>query len=339
MHGRPVVPKRPTLGNFDCLLKLCPALAKACHLAPEVLAKYLDPYYCPPSRFGHRPLDPIAYRVVGVQGRVGTIMARYHQQHNLPEPSMVRGGILGNLFKDRNGLRFLAGAEIALIHCCHQPFFMPQDDTELMTIIGNSLSLPHAAIPLAFAVSCLQKEGKRVEPHEAVLWTLKDRTRASAAVIIPLRDGWVLCHRDQVPSAMQRLRPSVPWGPLPCTSALSMSLVWLKDEADEFPIVWPSAIALPHVLDSIGLQYDEHALAEVSHALVSQPISPAQLKASQAAQTNAVLEVPSILEIRCSVPALQHDPCTGPRLLLIHGVQAVYVVAHEGPQSLRQCIM
>ena len=329
--GKPVMPMRPTLGSFDCLLDLCPALAKACNLPPDVLAKYLDPYYCPPLRFPNKRPDPYTQRVVTSQGRVGTIMAQYHRQHLLPEAALARGGIMGNLFKDDSGLRFLAGAEVALMHCNHAPFFMPADDSDLMTIVGNSLSLPQAALPLAFAVSCLQKPGSRVDPHQVVYWTLQDRAKASSVAIIPLSDGWVLCKPEQVQAAMTRLRPRVPWGQMPCAGLAAMELVWIKDATEAVPVLKSTGFTLPHLLDSIGVQYDEHALQDLRPLRIYNPLSASLVETTQ---PSATLDVPVLPELRVAGLAIKHDARTGPRIMIVLGVRAVYAIAKEGPSII-----
>ena len=272
LQGEPVLPKRPTLSTFDCLLQLSPQLAKACDLEPAVLAMYLDPYFAPPSKSPGKASN-ISQRVITANGRAGTIMAQYHRQHLLPEASLARGGILGNLFRDSQGLRFLSGAEIALIHGCTLPFFIPQDDAQLMMLVGNSLSLPQAALPLTFAASCLQAEGKRADPHQAVIWTLQDRMRASSVSIAPLVDGWVLRKSAQVAQALHRLRPAVPWGQLPLFSPPGMQLFWVRDETETVPFLKPAGVSFPHTLDVLGIQFDEHSLEDLRPLLIHGTVS------------------------------------------------------------------
>ena len=328
LQGRPVLPKRPTLGGFDCLLQLCPALAKACCLAPETMAMYFDPYYCPPSRTPGRQLDMLAQRVITPQGRTNTIMAQYHRQHLLPEAALARGGILGNLFRDVTGLRFLSGPEVALIHCCCSPLFIPADDAELMTIVGNSLSVPQAVIPLALAVSSLQESGSKVDPHQAVHWVLGDRIRASQVSLLPLRDGWVLCRGDQVQEAMHRLRPAAPWGQLPLGAPMTMQLFWVQDDYDTVAFLKTRGIPLTHLLDSLGVQYDEYNLQEMQLLEVNGPIGPQCVDNPVAA---AMLATTSLPEIRVAGLPVCHDLENGPNILIVLGAQAVYALADQGP--------
>ena len=246
------MPKRPTLGSVDCLLQLCPELLKACHLEPDVLAKYLDPYYCPPSKFA--------------RGQANTVMAQYHRQHALPEASLARGGILGNPFRDNH----LSGAEIAMIHCCREPLFMPQSDEQLMLFIGNSLSVLLACLPLALAASSLQPAGSKVDPLQAVQWAVG----TSQIAVVPLRDGYVLCKQEQVQEAMSRLRPAVPWGQMPLSGFVGMQMVWVQDDSDSVAILKSPGFSLPHVLDSFNIQFDEcnlHEIQQSCHLIFSCP--------------------------------------------------------------------
>ena len=328
LQGRPVMPRRPTLGSFDCLLQLCPALQQACHLEPTVLSMYLDPYYSPPSKFARTGSDPIAHRIVTSSGRVSTIMAQYHKQHALPETSLARGGIIGNLLRDHQGLRFLSGAEIALIHCCQEPFFMPQDDAQLMLFVGNSLSVPQAILPLALAVSSLQPVGLKVDPLQAVQWAVGERMRASQIVILPLRDGWVLCKQCQVQEALSRLRPSVPWGQLSDSNFGGTQVFWVRDDFDTIAILKSPGFSLPHLLESIGIQYDESNLQEIR---LAQVVAPLQSAFVDKPPEESILVTPCIPEIRSTGIDLHVDTRTGPPLLVILGMQAVYVIAAAGP--------
>ena len=328
LQGRPVMPKRPTLGSFDCLLQLCPELQQACYLEPSVLAKYLDPYYCPPSKFARSSSDLVAHRIVTAQGRVSTIMAQYHRQHELPESSLARGGILGNLFRDHQGLRFLSGAEVALIHCCNEPLFLPQNDAQLMSIVGNSLSVPQAILPLALAVSSFQPQGTRVDPLQAVHWAVGERIRASQVAIVPLKDGWVLCKPEQVQVAMSRLRPVVPWGQMPNQDLPRLHLFWVRDDFDTVAFLKFPGFSLPHLLDSLKIQYDEHSLQDVQTVEITSPLKPSLIDQPL---ESAVVETPCIPELRTEGLLADCDPRTGPSLMTVIGAQAVYVLAAEGP--------
>ena len=328
LPGRPVMPRRPTIGSFDCILQLQAELANNCNLAPETLAKYMDPYYCPMPRFANKTPDPAAVRIITAQGRFGTILAQYHNQHNLPEAALARGGTLGQLYKDQRGLRFLSGAECAILHCCRSPFFMPQQDSTLMTWVGNSLSTPQAIVPLALAVSSKQAPGDRVDPHLAVHWALQDRIRASQAVILPLRDGWVLCKQNQVAAVMSRLRPEVPWGQMPCQADFAMQLFWVKDEADIVPFIKSPGLALSHLLEALSIQYDEFALHDLQLLSVTEPPNIGLLDSPP---PGAILDTPVLPEVRCSGLKINSRTGTGPDILVVLGTRAAYAVSTEGP--------
>ena len=268
LRDTPVLPKRPTLGSFHCILSLPPRLKQACQLAPETLAMYMDPYFLPPCRHPGRPMSPEAYRVKDSSSRLNTIMAQYHFQHELPQASLERGGILGCLYRAQEGLRFVAGAEVALVHCSFEPFFMPGEDRELMRVIGNSLATPQAMHAVAYAVSCLQEAGTKVDPCQAVLWSIGDRQKSQQVVFVPLRDGWVMCTAAQVPVAMARLRAACPWGQLPLPEEPDFQAVLLHDSSDQLTLAIGQGMSLHTVLGSLGFEYELEDLTQVEVARV-----------------------------------------------------------------------
>ena len=321
----PVLPKRPTLGSFQCLPQLPLEMRTACQLAPAVLAMYLDPHFLPPSRHAGRPISPVAYRVKDTSSRLNTIMAQYHCQHELPQASLERGGLLGCLYRDSEGLRFVAGAEVALVHCCFEPFFVPKEDRDLMRVIGNSLATPQAMSAVAYAVSCLQPPGAKVDPCEAILWSIGDRQKAGQVAFVPLRDGWVMCNATQIPMAMARLRPACPWGQIPLPAEPEFWAVLLHDASDQVPLVVGQGMSLRLVLESLGFDYEIEDLSEVH-------VSPASghqcIASSVLHQRHSLVELPTLPWLTAagiSRGAKQSD------LVFVVGIRALYAVARNSP--------
>ena len=321
----PVLPRRPTLGSFQCILQLPSALKQACQLAPATLAMYLDPYFLPPCRNPERPLSPIAYRVKDAGSRLNTIMAQYHFQHELPQASLERGGILGCLFRDQEGLRFMAGAEIALVHCNFEPLFLPSDDRELMRVVGNSLAIPQAMCAAAYAVSCLQPVGSKVDPCQAVLWSIGDRQRAHQISFVALRDGWVMCTETQIPVAMARLRPACPWGQIPLPGEPEFHFVLLHDSSDHFPLVIGQGMSLHLVLESLGFGYELEDLSDVTPRAV---LGPHCLSSSRVQHQASVVELPTLPWLTSAGLSRVSDNSD---LVFVLGSQALYAVARNSP--------
>ena len=182
----------------------------SCLLSPEVLEKYMDPWLVPtPRRAGLRPQTPVQYRVKKPCDCAGVFVAQYQFQHELSPRMLETQGLLGCLFSADDGLRFFAGPEIAAVHGLVLPLWLSHDARTQMRLLGNAIAVPHAAALLAQACRLLQASGAP-EMAQAVHWCLQRRIHARNALLIPARDAWVLCSRDQAPlvfAALQRHAP------------------------------------------------------------------------------------------------------------------------------------
>ena len=102
----PVLPPRPTLGSFDCLLDLPLDMLRDCQLSDEVMQLYLDPWFMPPRlHAAARPQDPKSFRFRGPSDRAACFVAQYHYQHELPQGALERAGLFGVLLSLPEGAR------------------------------------------------------------------------------------------------------------------------------------------------------------------------------------------------------------------------------------------
>ena len=192
----PVLPRRPNLGSFDCIVTAPHAVLEACSLGRELLAKYLDPWYLPPSQHGSTGPSPQAYRLKTDTDRAPCFMAQYHYQHELPEAMLSRQGMFGCLYAAREvPPRFFAGAEIAMIHCAVAPIWLPKDDRLQMRLLGNGLSPWHSCGPLTLAAQALLAGPTRISTAQAMLQCLSMRLKASTSQAIDLPDAWIWCSK------------------------------------------------------------------------------------------------------------------------------------------------
>ena len=192
----PILPRRPTIGMFDCIIKAPSEVLEACSLGKELLGKYMDPWYMPPSRHGLSGPSPAAYRLKGDADRTACFMAQYHYQHELPENMLSRQGMFGCLYAaDHAQPRFFCGAEIAMIHCTVAPIWLARDDRLQMRLMGNGLSPWHSCGPLALAVQALLESSNRISTAQAMLQCLSLRLKASTAQVLSMPEAWILCHR------------------------------------------------------------------------------------------------------------------------------------------------
>ncbi|CAE7775004.1 unnamed protein product [Symbiodinium sp. KB8] len=189
---------------------LPPTMRASCLLEPDVLEKYMDPWLVPtPRRAGMKPLSPVQYRVKSPGDCAGVFVAQYQFQHELPPRMLETQGLLGCLFNSPDGLRFFPGPEIATAHGVVLPLWLSHDARTQMRLLGNAIAVPHAAALLAQVCRALHL---RCAPEmaQAVHWCLRQRIHSGNALLIPVKDAWVLCSRDQAPLVFEALRQHAP---------------------------------------------------------------------------------------------------------------------------------
>ena len=195
----------PTFADMKAHFPHIPEMLLApCRISDSVLQVYLSPEYCPADLKGCVRRDPVKYRVRSPAAAAECFMAQYHRQHCLPETLIQRKGILSSLIKDEEGMvRFYAAPEIASAHGVCGLHYIPSDDVLAMRFAGHALAVPQAALVLAVAMQCFYPHVQMVEPHEVVHEALRLRLHADNTALLPLEDGWLMCHTDALASCLQ----------------------------------------------------------------------------------------------------------------------------------------
>ena len=189
---------RPSLAGQKAYFPILPAqLLKHCQLTEDLLSFYLDPWYLPP---GH-PQDHAAicrFRLCLPSQQSKCFMATYHRQHELPEGMLARSGLLCSLLKVGDGIRFFSAPEIASCHGALRPQFLPDCDQTAMTMLGNALATPQAAVVLAHALQLFLRPGHRPDPAAAAAYCVNRAINSGNSVLARVTGGWILVHVTEV---------------------------------------------------------------------------------------------------------------------------------------------
>ncbi|CAE7660264.1 mspIM [Symbiodinium sp. KB8] len=320
----PVLPPRPTLGSFDCLLDLPLDMLKACQLSEETLQLYLDPWFLPTRlHAAGRPQNPKSFRLRGPSDRAACFVAQYHFQHELPQGALERAGLFGVLLSLPEGARFFSGAEIALIHGAVCPIWLPRDDRSQMRLIGNALSPIQAVTPLALALQLVGPRSLRVSSAQATLQCLSMRLRASQVDLLSLREGWVLHRQGEAFAAVVEALCWEPRQTLP-PSGYQFGSFELYDDADTCQIVLAPDVSITALLALLGHEFPEECLEQLHLCPVplDVPFGPA-----------AELPGESCLQLD-RLPTLPFRPLQANQeqnLLVVAGRQAYYFLLRDGP--------
>ena len=199
-----------SLAIADIPFALPPDIRAQCQLSQETMQQYMDPWLVPtPRRAGAKPPRPAQYRVKSPGDCAGVFVAQYQFQHELPPNMLETQGLHGCLFSAPDGLRFFSGPEIAAAHGTVAPLWLSCDARTQMRLLGNAIAVPHAAALLAQACRLLQIPAAP-EMAQAVHWCLKHRIHNRNALLIPVKDAWVLCSCDQAPTVFAALHQNAP---------------------------------------------------------------------------------------------------------------------------------
>ena len=113
---------------------------------------------------------------------------------------------MGTLILHEGIVRFFSGPEIAAVHGAVRPIHLSQDHRVQMKLLGNSIAVPHALVPLT--VACLAAQLPHApEPAQAIHWCMQARMHNQNTVLIPLGADWVFCHSTQVSTVLASLGP------------------------------------------------------------------------------------------------------------------------------------
>ena len=68
--------------------------------------------------------------------KFGCVMAQYHYQHELPETTLAKAGIIGTFLATEQGIRFMSGLEVTFLHGLVRPYYLPQMDGRSSGVVG-----------------------------------------------------------------------------------------------------------------------------------------------------------------------------------------------------------
>ena len=160
-----------SLTKCDVILSPDQARSCQCELAPEVLQKYQDKNLAPSQRPEKR------YKHGG--SIFACVMGSYRHAHNLPHNLLQAKGLFGDLLRQDGGLRFLSHAEIAMLQGCVGHLTLRGTDKSMSLILGNAISVPHAALTIANGLTAFHRGRKfAIDPGVAVQGVLAKRLKA-----------------------------------------------------------------------------------------------------------------------------------------------------------------
>ena len=324
-----VVPRRPTLESFQCVVSLPPDLLQPCLLDESTLALYYDPELLPTAvRRSCRPVDAQLYRLRKPNQHFGCVMAQYHRQHELPHEALRSKGLLGQLLDSSQGIRFLSGLETSFLHGLVRPYVLHSCDQLQMRHIGNSLSVFQSSFALVHGLQAAQGLCSVPEPTLVLHTCLTRRTHAGNFRLASCEHGWLVYQEYQLPDVQQKWpffgAPSFLGG---CDSPAFRCLV-LSDGLHTCRLALAPALTVPAVLEAFGL---EAPVDELQQLAALPPLALPEF----ATATCPRLLVAQLGLLAPATSLLESAPVSDQPLMWVWAEGVLFVLPRTSPQLYR----
>ena len=176
--------------------ELPPAMKQQLILTPDLVKLYGDQDLLPKAKHTGSQMtvqQVLKARCPSSEDILGTLVASYMRQHELPLHHLTKSGIFAELMcvKDDKFSFFDPVRWAALLGNLHT-LFLPYAMEEAFLILGNSIAVPHAALALIVMLNhtICQKASIPVDQTIKQMWA--DRTLINQAVITEVENGFAI---------------------------------------------------------------------------------------------------------------------------------------------------
>ena len=251
-----------SLGQAHAVFDIPPEMYSAFLLDSRLLQVYLDPVLMPGKFQQHPRAAPAKQRVVTESQMASCFMAQYGYAHELPRDLLEAKGLHGSLLQQGSTTRFFSAPEMASAMGALSPIWCPHDRRLSHRILGNCISVPHAILGLHRACQALGIDNLPGSGRVLQL-ALGLRLHNLNSVFIPLQEGWILCHKRDVPVIVENLGQHWPFE-LPAGQDVSVDTLFgqavLRKDDSECRLHLPQPLLTSGALKLIG--YPPQAAAE-----------------------------------------------------------------------------
>ena len=246
----------PTLRTYDAVMNLDDYWQSCAELTPEELRLYLNPKYLPkgPNVTANQKrtrFDVAGYCIRSLDQKASCFLTTYGSPLTLDEEMLSRGGLYESLIFQNDQVRKFTPLEVCILLGVVRPVWVPINLREAFKLLGNAISVPHAAIGIANGLMFLIPMIFDCPAQEIFLQITKNHLTASNIQINRSEEGFLISIRHEG----CQLCPTVPMrkmGNCVVESPLSMYDVFC-----EFDLPLRSVLALlngPSTPQSLNIQ-------------------------------------------------------------------------------------
>lgn len=200
----------PTLRTHQIIMDMMLPWCLSVVPSAEILQMYMNPNLMPNAQHAMRKTpkrqrqDIFDYRMRDKDSSFCCILTTYGHAHELDKALIEKGGLYGSFLLDPMAIRFLQVPEVLCLFGPTNSVWLPSDPQRATRLLGNAISVPHAAIAI---VNCLAflRDVTLVETTELFAKIMGLRMHAGNLKQIEDRDGFLFYMEDD-----QGIPPTVP---------------------------------------------------------------------------------------------------------------------------------
>lgn len=190
----------PSLRTYDAIVALDEYWQSCAELSPEELQLYLDPKYLPKGSNingnAKRTKFVVSYRLRSAEQKASCFLTTYGFPLSLDEDLLHRGGLYGSLIFDGEQIRKFTPVEVCILLGAVRPLWIPCNLREAFKLLGNAISVPHAAIGIANGLMFLIPMVFDCPVQDIFLHINSKHLNASNIQISRGDDGFLISFRD-----------------------------------------------------------------------------------------------------------------------------------------------
>eukprot|EP00438_Fugacium_kawagutii_P019921 Skav203125 [mRNA] locus=scaffold3040:40540:45672:+ [translate_table: standard] len=191
----------PTLRSHQIIMDLI--LPWSIHVVPDeqTISMYLTPALMPGGNGGNpnppkrSKKDIWEYRMKGADDCFSCILTTYGFAHQMDPTLLNSGGLFGSLLMDARAVRFLQVPEILCLFGPTNKVWLPADAQAATRILGNCISIPHAAIAIVNCIPFLQ-DLSMTETTELFARVMSKRMHAGNMIMNADGEGFLFSFND-----------------------------------------------------------------------------------------------------------------------------------------------
>eukprot|EP00438_Fugacium_kawagutii_P034155 Skav226363 [mRNA] locus=scaffold290:41300:46171:- [translate_table: standard] len=192
--------------QFDALQTLSAADLPEFQPTVLVASKYFNPANMPGDVKNLPKSTIMKYRLPDLWGPLPTFMAKYGDQHNLPDEAIASKGLFGFFARQGGTFRFFTPVEECLLHGQVGPIMLLKPKQLSYHHLGNMISIVHATALLLPALQLLEHISSEVTFSEVCRKLLEERLKISTHDIKEDEFAWYVGTSSQCDAMMTHQR-------------------------------------------------------------------------------------------------------------------------------------